>query len=625
MDVIIGGQRITLTPQMLWGSGGEAEVYEIGPDMVVKVFKPPDHPDHLTPEDRKAAERRIEEHQSKLLQFPRTLPQNVVAPIGLAYDSADRVVGYVMRFVRDAEQLMRYSEKQFRAGVPNNMVLEIFHKLHTTVSGVHSQNVEIGDFNDLNVLVKGKDPFLIDADSFQFGKFLCTVYTVSFVDPLLCDPKERRPVLNQPHNSGSDWYAFMVMLMRSFLYVGPYGGVYRPKDPANRVPEPMRPLRRVTIFNPEVRYPRPAVHFKVLPDDMLATFHKVFVEDWRGEFPIKILESMRWTKCTKCGIEHARATCPECTEAAPAAVKETVTIRGKVTARRIFRTSGVIVFATIQEGKLLWLYNENNTYKREDGGDITPEAVNPQLRYRIQGNLTYLGWGQQVITLSGETWNGRRTVGRFGTLPVFDANAKHFYWLEQGKLLWEYEMSNGLLGSDIMGNVLMNRTLFWVGETFGFGFSRAGKLNITFVFDAEKSGINDRVKLPPIRGQLMDSTCVFASRRCWFLTATEEGSRRVNRCYVVNRDGTVEAQAEADQGDGSWLGTLRGKLATANYLLASTDDGLIRVEVQNGSIIETQKFPDTTPFVDSESHIFPSEGGIYVVGSNEISLLSIKQ
>ena len=148
------------------------------------------------------------------------------------------------------------------------MVLQIFKDLHGTVMGIHGKQVVIGDFNDLNVLVKGTEAYMVDADSFQFGRFPCRVFTARFVDPLLCDPKSHSPMLVKPHNSESDWYAYAVMLMQCLLYVDPYGGVYIPKDRAKKIPHPQRPLKRVTIFNPEVRYPKPAVHYNVLPDDL---------------------------------------------------------------------------------------------------------------------------------------------------------------------------------------------------------------------------------------------------------------------------------------------------------------------------------------------------------------------
>ena len=55
------------------------------------------------------------------------------------------------------------------------------------------------------------------------------------------------------------------MLMQCLLFVGPYGGVYRPKDPAHRVRE-ARPVHRMTIFHPEVQYPKPAIPYGTLPE-----------------------------------------------------------------------------------------------------------------------------------------------------------------------------------------------------------------------------------------------------------------------------------------------------------------------------------------------------------------------
>ena len=129
------------------------------------------------------------------------------------------------------------------------------------MAGLHALGVVIGDFNDLNVLVKDEQAYLIDADSFQFGGFLCRVFPERFVDPLSCDPQERRPLLCKPFSTDSDWHAFAVMVMQTLLSVGPYGGVYRPKSTSARVPEYARPLRRITVFHPEVLYPKPAAPY----------------------------------------------------------------------------------------------------------------------------------------------------------------------------------------------------------------------------------------------------------------------------------------------------------------------------------------------------------------------------
>ena len=105
--------------------------------------------------------------------------------------------------------------------------------------------------------------------------------------------------------------------------------------------------------------------------------------------------------------------------------------------------------------------------------------------------------------------------------------------------------------------------------------------------------------------------------------SVNNGGKIINQCAVIKPDGTVEAIAEAEEGDGSWLSVLRGKCAAGNFALASTDDGIVRVETNSGKIIETRKFPDTEPFVDSSSYLFPGNDGIYVVSRKEIRLLKI--
>ena len=73
------------------------------------------------------------------------------------------------------------------------------------------------------------------------------------------------------------------------------------------------------------------------------------------------------------------------------------------------------------------------------------------------------------------------------------------------------------------------------------------------MFDADRSGINDSVSITPIRGQMIDSTCVFTDSRVWFFDYREAGFEVVNRAQVITADGKVEATAEAELGDGSWL------------------------------------------------------------------------
>jgi H/ACA ribonucleoprotein complex subunit 3 len=622
MNVYIKGQKIPIHINKSIGKGGEADIFDIGGGRVLKLFKPPNHIDYEgNPLEQKGAEERIKIHQKKLPSFPRNLPKRVITPKDLATNArGDKIVGFTMDIVKNAEVLLQYSNRSFRQqGISNQKVVEIFKDLHETIRGIHSARTVIGDFNDLNILVKDSEAYFIDADSFQFGNYLCGVFTSRFVDPLLCDPKQTSLMLQKPHNINSDWYAFCVILMQCLLFVDPYGGIYKPKNKGKKITQGARPLHRITVFNPEVRYPKPAIPYKVLPDDLLHFFTQTFEKDKRGEFPFALLESLIWTNCSKCGASHARSVCPECSAVAPNAIKKTTVIRGNVTALQVFGTKGVILFAALQRGKLQWLYHENDKFLREDKSEVIAGKLDPHMRFRIRGNTTLMAKNGQIVTLTLGKDPERLSVDSFGNLPMFDANDDSRYWINAGQLL-----RDGQYGSEYIGDVLDGQTLFWVGPKFGFGFYRAGSMNTAFVFDAKKSGINDSVKVPSIRGQLVDSTCIFSETRCWFFIASKNGNTIKNQCFVIKYDGTIEATHEAEANDGSWLSTLRGKCLAGKFALAATDDGIVRLETQYGKIVETKKFPDTEPFVDSSKHLFPGKDGLYVVGNRDITILKIR-
>ena len=159
-----------------------------------KSLRPPNHPDLLTDMDRLAAKNKIAEHQQKLPNFPKDLPDRVVAPIDLVTNSSGAIAGYTMKMVNNPVQARVFSQIGARAnGLDPNQVVSSFKDLHNTVNGLHLKQIVIGDFNDLNILISGNDAYVIDADSFQFTGFPCRMYTEEFVDPRLCDPNANTP------------------------------------------------------------------------------------------------------------------------------------------------------------------------------------------------------------------------------------------------------------------------------------------------------------------------------------------------------------------------------------------------------------------------------------------------
>lgn len=624
MDVIIEGKRFRTDPTKLIGQGGEAEIYNVGNGTVLKLYKPSSHPDFAgNKKAMDAATARIEEHQAKLLAFPKGLPRNVIAPQALAFDAKNRVVGFTMPFLSGGEVLLRYGERSFReaGGINENEIRKIYLELHKIVAGVHKAGAVIGDFNDLNVLVSNTDVSLIDADSMQFGSYYCTVFTAKFVDPMLCKERDGNMLLSSPHNANSDWYAFGVMLMQALLFVGPYGGVYRPADKKKNVGLDLRPLKRVTVFDSEVKYPKPARHFSVLPDDLLGFFQRLFVKDERGEVPTALVESIEWQKCGTCGVLHARRVCPTCVQLTPAMIKEVST--ATVVARKIFTTSGRILHVAHQENSLRYVYHEGDSYHREGGRTILPGALDRAMRIRITKADTVFAKGNEAVTVKAGGMH-RTTVDVLGTLPLIDANEHGLFFVQSGVLKRSSENMLHQVVEETIGTVLTNQTLFWVGNHTAFGFYRAGNFTRHFMFDPKGKNINDSLQLPPIRGQLVDAIAYMSGKNVWFMTSTRENGETINRCYLVDVAGQILAEHQAKDADGTWLGTLRGKLALGSMLLVPTDDGIVRVEASNRKIGVVKEFSDTARFVDANAQLFPGAPGLSVVRGSEIWNLELK-
>lgn len=620
-SVMLNGQVIRLQAGALIGKGGEADVFKIDKNTVLKLFKTPKDPDYTgDPAAQQGAVIRIVEQQKKLRVFPKGLPLEVVAPLSLALDKAgnDKVVGYTMPFISGGDVLMKLTSRQYReaSGIDGNQVVKIFRELHRVFTQIHKQSVVLGDVNDLNIIVSNEGVRIVDADSMQFAGFETHTFTSRFVDPLRCDPHHL--VLAKPHNQDSDWYAFFTMLIQSQLAVGPYGGVHRPKT-GKRLQHDERVLGRVTVFDPSVIYPKPALALGVLPDDFLDYMHQVYEKDIRGEFPLRYFDNLRWTVCTQCGETHARNICPTCA-ASSGYVKAVITVRGTVTSERAFRTTGRLLYVVSQGNELRYLYHENGVYYREGGRQVLKGELDHELRFRIKGDSTLIGKEGRVFEIDSAGGNQNYTTGLYrDILPVFDANRHHAYWLSGNELV-----RDGKFGPERVGDILPDQTLIWVGESLGLGFFQAGQIVRSFIFDREGRSFNDQVEIPSLPGQLVYATAVFGTDRIWFFATVQDQGSLFHKCYVVDKQGKLLAEATAMDGEDSWLGGgVQGHLGVGSALCVATDEGIVRLGVSGGAIVEEKVFPDTEPFVNSHTQLVQGRDGIYAVLGNEIVLLKI--
>lgn len=405
MDVRIKEQVVTLGEVV--GEGGEARVYRLGPDTLAKVYRLPTDPE-LDPAQLDAARLRVVVAQRKLRLFPVDLPETVVSPRDLVKETASGlVVGYTMPFVKGARPLADFKSAAIRSSsVTDRHVVSVFRGLMGTVRAVHERGTVIGDFNDTNVLVRGADAFVIDADSFQYGPYRSKVFMPAFVDPNRCDPNLPRLELAKVHDVESDWYAWWVMLFQSLLFIHPYGGVHKPSDRAKVVPAAVRglPQHRVSVYDPDVRYPSQARPLDDVPEVLANYFKMVFVAGLRPEPTDAVFDALAFK--SDGSFDRSRVV-------APAALISVA----KVTAAVVRDDGSEVVAASFTDGQLTvlglapdgWLLRDGSRVGVRPlargpgrGSSATPPNGVPSWAWGPLGDVTAFVAGQQHALADGD-------------------------------------------------------------------------------------------------------------------------------------------------------------------------------------------------------------------------------
>ncbi|MDH5532997.1 MAG: hypothetical protein OEX81_01045 [Candidatus Pacebacteria bacterium] len=611
MKVWINGQYVTLSDDTEVGQGNEAYVHKIG-QTAFKRYKRGNDPSYSgkpnEDHERNMAEKRLEVLQVKLPQFPTGLPDDVIKPQHLGYDrKGGTIVAYSMPMV-DGYILKQLSKPKFAksSGVTRSDVVEMFRHLRDTVQGAHENTnpFVFSDFTSMNTMkVNGKNRIaVIDIDAGQWGSYLTPTFTARYVDPLHCDPNQTKPMLILPHNANSDWYGYHAMLWELLTFVPPFGGSYKNEKGKAKVLDVQRPMLGISIFNPLVRYPKSGVPFTEFPMQVQDYFREVFEEGRRGYMPDEILEAIRTGKASVPQIPVQQ---------------QAVVIRGNVTATLEFTTRGTIVSAVYQNRKLMVVYHENGKYRRENGQVIVEERLQPYAQAYVSGDITLIAnegrvniyeQGQSTQFVS-DTFQGRTLAGT-NSDSIFLTEGSHISAITK-------------FGLEQRSGFVPGRSQFWTGEDFGFGFYRVGALTTAFIFDTKRKRVNDSLNLR-INGLLLDAHATISKDKVWLLFQTKEGSEIINHCIVYSKDGKVLAQGQTTEGENNWLGQIRQGLPVANFILLPTDNGIVKVEIDNDQLVETQSFPDTEPFVNDETVLLSAKGGIYAVSEKHVHLLKIK-
>ncbi len=181
-------------------------------------------------------------------------------------------------------------------------------------------------------------------------------------------------------------------------------------------------------------------------------------------------------------------------------------------------------------------------------------------------------------------------------------------WIDGGMLY-----RRGALGAELIGQVLAGHTRAWASAKLGVGFYRAGAWMVGFVFRPDRRGLDDRVALPRLRGQLVDAHAIVGDDRAWLFWREAFAGRDTVTCTVVAATGEIVATTTSPAADAAW-GLARGAVAIGAHLFVPTDGGVIRLEADAAThdVSVTRTFPATAELVDAGDELSIGPRGLDV-------------
>ena len=255
-NVIVDGiGKITLQDEDYLASGGQADVF-VKDNLALKIYHD---------KSQMLPLKKIEELNS-------ITSKNVLKPQNIIYDK-NTPVGYTMEFKKNATPFCKLFTKSFK--ISNNIsvetINELIEKARKTIEEIHGAKCLIVDLNELNVLASARftTPFFIDVDSYETPSFRATAIMESIRD---------RTVKNRKWTENSDWYSFAIVSFQMWTGIHPYKG----RHPDYGLDEWAKRMENgVSIFAPGVTVPKMFNDFSSIPNNYLAWFKDLFVNNNR--------------------------------------------------------------------------------------------------------------------------------------------------------------------------------------------------------------------------------------------------------------------------------------------------------------------------------------------------------
>ena len=270
--VRVGNQRgvIELRPNTYLSSGGQGSIYVNGG----KAFKIYHDANHAIP-------------TKKIQELSLISNPHVVTPQDVIYDvSNGNIIGYVARFISDAEPILKYFTKTFKSdnNISVNMILTLIKKMHETTVEIHKCKCLVVDYNELNILIKdesgGLEPYYIDCDSYKTPSFKSSAVMTSIMDRRVSNNSGGHLVYNP--DELSDWFSWGVLSFHALINIHPFRAAhpnYRPNQKETQMDD------NVSIFDPKSRMPPSTNPLNIIPKRLLDWYKFIFTDTNNRSIP----------------------------------------------------------------------------------------------------------------------------------------------------------------------------------------------------------------------------------------------------------------------------------------------------------------------------------------------------
>ena len=235
--------------------GGEGIIYDIGSDMVAKIYH-----DGIEP---------LSEGKYKFLsKLDKTM---FVCPVDLLYTgngNSKTVKGFTMDFLpTDYFPLANIYVKSFcsSSGIDKKVKLKIIEQLIKATNYAHKMDIVIGDLNCLNIMVNNKgDVKFIDTDSYQTpgskhsGRLLEDIRDYYYQGKI---------------DSKSDFFALSVLAFNMLAFIHPFKGVHKTYLKISD-----RMIHKIPVFvnDPDLKIPK--CYEPINDNNLLDQFKKLYLK-----------------------------------------------------------------------------------------------------------------------------------------------------------------------------------------------------------------------------------------------------------------------------------------------------------------------------------------------------------